>query len=152
MENENFEVNKGTCAIVPIDENHTKIIGEREYEVSAPVNEILDYSCKFFGSSLVGRLEASKFLLGACYKLPIILEEKNSIIMFPTHAYKNKNCCWISFNNVKAYFKFGYSVKVQFFNGKTIYLPISYESFETQIFRSTKLLLTLEKRVEKNRQ
>ena len=34
-------------------------------------------------------------------------------------------------------------------NGKKIILPISYESFEAQFFRATKLLLTLKKRKQK---
>ncbi len=151
MKIDEIEVNKGVCAIIPIDDNHCKIITEKEIKTSMSVMKVIQYGCKFYGSSFEGRVEGSRFLLGPCYKLPIIIEEITETILFPTHSYKHKKCSWISFSQIKEYNKVGYNVKVVFNNNKTLILPISYESFEMQILRATKLLLTLKKRKENHR-
>lgn len=151
MKNDEIEVNRGVCAIIPIDDNHCKIINEKDVKTNMSTMKVIENGCKFYGSSFEGRIEGSRYLLGPCYKLPIIIEEMTETILFPTHSYKHKKCSWISFSQVKEYVKVGYNVKVIFYNNKSLVLPISYESFEMQILRSTKLLLTLKKRKEKSR-
>lgn len=152
MKFDEIEVNKGVCAIIPIDDNHCKIINDKDIKTSMSAIKVIEQGCRFYGSSFEGRVEGSKFLLGPCYKLQIIIEEITETILFPTHSYKHKKCSWISFSQIKEYIKIGYNVKVTFNNNKTLILPISFESFEMQIFRATKLLLTLKKRKEKNGQ
>jgi len=151
METKEIEVNRGTCAIISLDKEMCKIINESEKEqvLKMPTIDIIEYGCRFFGSSFAGRVEGSKFLLGSCYKLPIIIEEQNEMIFFPTHSYRNEKCAWISLNHINEYKKDDYGVKLKFNNGKIISLPISFESFEAQFFRATKLLLTLRKRKQK---
>ena len=151
MGNEEFEVNNGTCAIVPISSKESKILGDKEYVANKSALKVLEYGCRFYGSSFAGRLEGSKFLLGSCYKLPIILEEETETVFFPTHSYRHDYCSWIALNKIKNYCKQEYDVKVEFLTGKTIVLPLSYDSFETQIFRATKLLLALKQRKQKSR-
>lgn len=146
MEKEDIEINKSTCAIIPIDSSHCKVVCEKDYNLSFSTMEVIDYTCKYFGSSFNGRVEGSRFLLGSFYKLPIIIEEQTETIFFPTHSYKNKECAWLSLNLIKEYKKSGYNVEVIFNNGKKIFLPISFDSFEAQLFCSTKLLLMLQKR------
>jgi len=151
LETQEIEVNRGTCAIISLDKERCKIISESEKDQvlkKLPV-DIIEYGCKFFGSSFAGRIEGSKFLLGSCYKLPIIIEEQNELIFFPTHSYRHDKCAWISLNHISEYQKEGYGVKIKFNNGKKLFVPISYESFEAQFFRATKLLLTLRKRKQK---
>lgn len=150
MEKEEIEVNKSTCAVIPINDKRCKIISNRDCDIAFSALEVIEYTCKYFGSSFIGRVEGSKFLLGSFYKLPIIIEEQTETIFFPTHSYKHKNCAWLSLNLIKSYKRSGYQVEVVFTNGKSIFIPISYESFEAQMFRSARLLLTLQKRNKKN--
>lgn len=46
---ENYEINKETLAIIPIEEEISKVIEEeREFIINASVMKIIDDSCKFF--------------------------------------------------------------------------------------------------------
>ena len=88
-------------------------------------------------------------MLGMLYKLPIIVEENKELIFMPTTSIKNKNCWWINVSNVKSYRPKGNKVLVEFIGGKKCVLPVSYFSFESQLFRANKLLLILKKRKNK---
>lgn len=43
-------------------------------------SDIIDQSCRSFGSSYLGRHEGTKHLTGINYKAPIIIEETQSMI------------------------------------------------------------------------
>ena len=58
---ENYEINKETLAIIPIEEELSRVVEEKkEYIVRTSVLKIIDDSCKFFGSSYEGRFEGTK--------------------------------------------------------------------------------------------
>lgn len=137
---ENYEINSATLAIMPINENTSRVIeGDNEYIVNKATTSIIDDSCKFFGSSYQGRFEGTKSVLGVNYKAPILIEETREIIFFPTISPRLKECKWISLKNVDKYFKNGYNSKIIFKNGRELELDISYPSLENQILRSTRL-------------
>ncbi len=147
MLKELYEINSKTCALVPNDNMSAQIIEENNnYNVLNSVQDILNYSCCYYGSSFKGRQSASKSILGSKYKLPIIIEETREIVFFPTSSYENNNCIWISLKNISNYQKSGNRVMVIFKNNTSITLNISYESFENQVLRATKLLLVLKSR------
>lgn len=147
MNTQIYEINSSTCALIQKSELSTTIIEEKETKfINCPINKLINYSCAYYGSSLKGRLEGTKYALGSKYKLPIIIEETREIIFFPTTSYRNNNCAWISLKNISNYQRKGNKVTVQFKNNTNIDLDISYESFENQVFRATKLLLILQNR------
>ena len=84
--NKNFyELNKGTLAILPNgDESSLIYEDERRYIIDNSPMHIMEESCKYFGSSYEGRKDGAKNILGAEYKIPIIIEDSNNIIVFPT--------------------------------------------------------------------
>ena len=62
----NYEINNETLAIIPIDENKTKILEvNNEYIIEKSPYKIMENSCSYFGSSLQGRLAGSKNMLGS---------------------------------------------------------------------------------------
>lgn len=147
MFDKNYEINSETYAIMPENNNTSKIIaGNETIIVNKSVKELLKYNCKYYGSTLNGRTEASKYALGMKYKLPIILEETREMIFFPTTSPEIKECIWISLNNILKYEKNDFQSKITFINGTELVLDISYPSLENQILRATKLLLVLKKR------
>lgn len=134
-----YFINKGTCAIVPLAEEVSKVIElDNEFVVSKSVKDIINDSCKYFGSSYQGRFEGSKKILKMNYKLPIVVEEYNSIIFFPTSSPRFGQCTWVSLKNISNYVKDGKGTKI-YFCGNVLNLPISYYSLENQIFRATML-------------
>ncbi|MBR2588249.1 MAG: competence protein ComK [Bacilli bacterium] len=142
MENEQ-EINSETCAINYTNEKTCCLIqGKESIRINSHINQFLNYNCNYFGSSLEGRLTGSKQLLGMKYKLPIIIEESQEIILFPTKSYRNHSS-WISLTKIQKYEKSGKQTLVTFTTGKIEKYDISYESFENQVLRATKLLLIL---------
>lgn len=136
----NYEINSNTLAIIPIKNNTSKVIevNNEFYINNKPIN-IIDHSCKFFGSSYEGRHIGTMNMIGKSYKTPILIEETNNIIFFPTLSSKSDECCWISLNNLDNYVIDDINSIVIFKNGYKLNLNISYGSLENQILRSTLL-------------
>ena len=137
---ENYEITPMTLAIIPLEKSKSRILEEDGcYIVTKSTKEIIDNSCKFFGSSYAGRYEGTKSLIGINYKSPIIIEETNEIIFFPTSSPRFDNCYWIALKHVEKYEKENGNSKILFKNGFTLSLDISYGSLQNQILRSTLL-------------
>lgn len=142
-----YEINICTLALIPLKNNITKVIEEQEeYLVKKRTTEIIDDSCKYFGSSYNGRHAGTKNLIGVNYKSPIVIEESNEIIFFPTSSPRFNDCCWLSLKNIEKYLKEENSTKIIFKSGKEIDIKISYGSFKNQILRSTLLESVLRNR------
>lgn len=145
---DNYEINKNTLAILSLPDNKCRIMEETgTYEVNKSSKRVLDDSCKYFGSSYQGRFEGTKALLGYNYKSPIIVEESQEIVFFPTNSPRIEKCNWLSLNNIKCFEKLDNKTIVTFKNNQKLIVDISYESLENQIFRATRLESVLKKRI-----
>lgn len=150
MDIDSYEINKDTCAILNLSEDVSKIIeSKNEYLLPKRTFEVMEDSCVYYGSSYEGRLKGTKMILGCNYKLPIIVEETNDIIFFPTSGTNTDKCSWISLNNVINYEDYKGYTKVTFLGGKSAIIKISPNSFETQLLRATRLQNLIKKRIEK---
>lgn len=142
-----YEINSTTMAIIPLDNMSSKVIeAHHEFVVKKSVLDIMDDSCRFFGSSYEGRHEGTKYLIGINYKSPIIVEESLELIFFPTSSPRMQDCMWLSLAYIEKYYKAGVKTIVHFKNGKSIDLNISYGSLENQVLRATRLESVLHKR------
>ena len=56
----NYEINEGTLAVLPSKEKSKVLEDKKEYVIDSTPYEIMDYSCKYFGSSYEGRKEGTK--------------------------------------------------------------------------------------------
>lgn len=137
-----YDINMNTLAIIPIDDNSTRIIEyDDEFVVKENSMRIIDNSCKYFGSSYSGRLAGTKDMIGVNYKAPIVVEDSMSIIFFPISSPRLHECLWISFKNIESYFKVVDENKtiVKFCSGYSLKLPISHFSFSNQLLRASRL-------------
>ncbi len=150
---EEYEINSSTLAIVPIDDNCSKVYEEEvEYVVNKNVHKIIDYNCKFYGSSYRGRCEGTKYLTGIKSKFPIIIEESRNLIFFPTSSVRNSENLWVSLNKIKGYKANFYGTTIEFQNDQKIEVPVSFYSIENQYCRAVMLKAKLyELKLEKNR-
>ena len=147
-----YEVNNDTVAVLGIDKSTSRVIeNKKEYLVENNSYHIMDESCKYFGSSYLGRQEGSRQILGAKYKLPIVVEETSELIFFPIGSLEKSDCLWISLKWFKEVTGRGKKVYITLKNGKKIECKSSKESIQNQVMRASRLNLLLNQRkLEKN--
>lgn len=146
-----YEFSKGTLAIVP-NENESSLVYEDDdrYIVDQTPFKIMEESCKYFGSTYAGRKDSARSILGAEYKVPIIVEDSDNLIVFPTTSPQSTDCTWVSLKRIKSFIKIDSSnTKIIFDNGKEIIVPCSYRTIENQVSRASRLDLIMRSR--KNR-
>ena len=144
-----YEICSDTLAIMPKNNNNSIVYEKNNiFLVNLSVEKIMDNSCKYFGSTLNGRKAGASNLLNISYKVPIIIEETNELIFFPTASNRNNNCSWISLNNIERYERNIRGCKIFFKEGKDIIFPISYGIISNQVARSIKLQYLINRRKE----
>lgn len=143
-----YEFNKGTLAIVPNEKESSLVYEDDErYIVDSNPYKIMEDSCKYFGSTYKGRKEGARDILGAEYKVPIILEDSTNLIVFPTTSPLADDCVWISLPRLKKFEKIDVNnTKIIFDNDKEIIVPCSYRTIENQVSRASRLDLIMRKR------
>ena len=144
----NYEINYDTQLILPLGEFKSKVIEhDDEYIVNSSVQEILEHSCEYFGSSFEGRKDGTRKMLGITHKSPIIVEESRKMIFFPTTSPEREDCIWINLEKIEKYYKVenGKSA-ILFKNGDILEFDLSYGSLSNQILRATRLKFVLDER------
>lgn len=136
----NYEINEDTLAVLYDGLGKTKII-EKEREVIVEKNpfEIMEDSCEYYGSTYEGRINSVKKMLNYSYKIPVLVEESENIIFFPTKSYLLSDCSWINYNYIKKCEKNGNKTTIIFLNDKKIDLEESKLSVNNQILKSSRL-------------
>ncbi len=135
-----YEINDETLAILPFDKNKTRVIEKNdEYIINDTPYEVMEHSCNYFGSSFDGRVVGSKSILGSVYKIPVIVEETQKLIFFPTEALASENVGWISYKNIRNVEKHNKKSKIVFNNGDSVIVDCPYFSVKNQIFRCNML-------------
>ena len=144
-----YEINRDTQVLLPL-ENETKIIEtENEYIINNTVFNVIEHSCEYFGSTYEGRKIGTKNLLGITHKSPIIIEESNKIIFFPTTSPERNDCIWLNLSQIASYKKVNNdSSLITFQNGDTLEINISIGSLTNQILRATRLKYVVEERTK----
>ena len=132
-----YEIDLSTLMLIGIDDESTKVVTlNDEFIINSSSKEIIDYSCRFFGSSLSERIRATNRLVRMASKTPIIVEESRNIIFFPLKSTREKRNIWISFNNLDKYEKDENKTIFYFKNKKTVTLVFSYYIVDNQVTRS----------------
>ena len=140
--NNYYKITENTLAIISMGENKTHILEVNdEFYVNENAYKILDKNCCRYGSSYAGRCEGTKFLTGVAYKQPVVVEEDNSTVFFPTKSPKTRGCAWINLTNIKRIVKEKNKpiVKIIFHNGTNLTLRSSFYSIENQYKKATLL-------------
>ncbi len=140
-----YEVSKGTLAIVPNTTESSLVYEDDErYVIPKTPFSIMEDSCKYFGSTYEGRKNGARDILGAEYKVPIVVEDSSNLIIFPTTSPSSEDCAWISLRRVCKIEKIDRDhTKIIFDNGKDIIVECSYRMIENQLSRASRLDLIL---------
>lgn len=137
-----YSINDETLAILPNGKKGSEILEEDNFFASErTTKKVIEDSCEYFGVSYNSRLEGSTNILNTKYKNPIIVEEINRIIFFPVNSPIRSNALWVSFKNIRNYYPTKNKKKtlIEFNNGKTIEIDVSYYSFNQQYLKASKL-------------
>src|SRR5690554_4977406 len=99
---ETYEISINTLAIIPLDNYRSKVIEENNtFVVNQTPMQIIEHSCRYFGSSYQGRHKGTRNLIGVSHKSPIIIEGTREIIFFPTNSPRLYDCSWISLKKIE---------------------------------------------------
>ena len=121
----------------------------REYTVHKTPTKMIDDACKFFGSSLKGRLEGTKGISRITHKAPIAIDPSSGMYFFPTASPTNTKCSWIAHTHILEIQPIGKSkTKITFKNGKSIILTVSYGSMLNQVQRTAQFRFSLDTRIK----
>lgn len=140
-----YEISRGTLAIVPGEFEKSIVYEDNDhYIIDQTPFQIMEDSCKYFGSTYEGRRLGAKNILGAEYKVPIVIEDSNNLIVFPTTSPLSDECCWIALKRVAKIEKIDKNkTKVIFDNNVEILVDSSFYIMENQLSRASRLDLIL---------
>ena len=142
-----YEINLSTLMLIGLDNQSTKIITyDEEIICNYNTKDIINSSCKFFGSSINECIKKTNRLINISSKSPIIVEESRNIIFFPLKSVREKNNIWISFSNLEKYEKEDKNTILYFKGGKKFKIDFSYYIIDNQITRSMMLDYEMNKR------
>lgn len=150
---EEYEINPCTMMIIPVhygNKIYSQIIEYKDEHLSPfrPI-DIIKKSCRYFGSSYEGRKEGTQQLIGITHKVPIIIDPTSSIYFFPTTSPSNPQCIWISYEHVEFHRRTDtHNTQVSFRNKTSHIIPISNNSFENQLLRTSFLKTKFMQRIE----
>lgn len=148
-----YEINEGTLAVISLENSKSKILEDKnEYIIDNKAFDIMDYSCKYFGSSYEGRKEGTKAILNIDYKVPIVVESSSNLIFFPTTSPSADDCSWISLKDIHNFKEVeNQCTEITFNNGIKITIPVSKRMIENQVLRASRLdLMIRNRKIEKN--
>ena len=143
-----YEVSNGTLAIVPNEKDSSLVYEDEDrYIIEQTPFKIMEESCMYFGSTYEGRKNSAREILGAEYKVPIIVEDTDNLVIFPTTSPSSSECVWISLKRIKSFEKIdSWNTKIIFDNNQEIIVPCSYRTIENQVSRASRLDFILRKR------
>lgn len=150
-----YEISPKTMAIVAVKNEsgkiNTKVMEEHsEYVIQIPPIKMIENACRYFGSSLQGRLDGTRDVCGFTYKAPITINPTSGIYFFPTNSPNDKRCSWLSHSHIKRVVPSERQrAKVLFNNDKSIIVDASTGSITNQWYRTAQFRYLLSERLRK---
>lgn len=142
-----YTINPDTLAIIPINKKKTKVYEtDGAFIIARNANKIIEDNCEYFGSSYEGRKKGTMELTGVTHKAPILIEDANDLIFFPTASPRLHDCSWISLNNLDSYEPYDDESVVMFNNNLKLQIAVSNKVIDNQVLRATRLESVIHKR------
>lgn len=136
----NYRINTRTLAIIPISKKKSKVYEQDEvFIVNKSANKIIAENCTYYGSSYQGRKKATMELIGVTHKPPILIEEFNNLVFFPTASPRLTDCGWISLYNYESYKPYDENSIICFRNNLKLQVNVSNKIIDNQVLRATRL-------------
>src|SRR5690625_4914698 len=119
----------------------TKIIEKDKIKHSphSPLQS-LDHNCIINATSLEVRINTEKKRLRTTTELPIPIQSKSGIYMFPTISIKYINRVWISYFHVKEHGKRDKTTYIPYNNNMNYFVSTSANQFDLQMKRTSQVI------------
>src|SRR5699024_174857 len=150
----NFEVTPLTYAVLSQEleagELATYVLDEKqEYIIPTTPTKIIEQACRYYGSSLKGRVEGTKEISEIFYKLQIAINPSIGMLFFPTSSSRLKTCSWIAHSHILTLHpkEDQRTTEIVFKNGRKVIVPVSYGSITNQLQRTAQFRYELENRL-----
>ena len=78
---DNYIINENTVAVLKKDNKTIIYDVENQRVINKSIKSVLNMNCSFYGSSLSGRIKSASKILNIKYKVPIVINENNLILM-----------------------------------------------------------------------
>lgn len=134
-----YIINRKTLAVTALNEKQSLVYeGGRQLVIERSSLNIVRKSCQVFGSTYRGRTEGTKKITGYRYKMPIVVQDYDEIVIFPTQSPTSQINDWISLQHVEHFYPnlSKNTTFVRFDNGLLLEFGISYASFQSQYMRA----------------
>ncbi|KIL46704.1 hypothetical protein KP77_28310 [Jeotgalibacillus alimentarius] len=141
-----YEINSSTMAIRCARHlEYQSMIMEPDrtcYSAHTPL-KLINQACLDKGSSYSGRLESARHKLCIYNKIPVLVDQFEEIILFPTHSPSHIDNTWISIDHYKKILPHSEKGKaiVQFINGERLTVNCSVSTFQRQYQRAATILI-----------
>lgn len=134
-----YIINPKTLAVVSyVDaQNQTKVIEEDgELYMSRKPLKLIDESCMEYASTYQGRRDAVVRQLQYSRKVPILIDPRDNMYVFPTHAPESFECIWVVYNQVKRIAVLNQKPVIVFKNGLILEAGVSLYTLNQQMQRT----------------
>src|SRR5699024_6080801 len=111
-----------------------------ELYVKESIQDLLVANCMDQGSSFVGRRDFSKAILKSNRNLPIAIQPKKGLFFFPTSSIQKPEGMELNYFQVETYRRKDTLTKVIFSNNQVHYIDISYNKFDAQMSRTSRVI------------
>lgn len=149
-----YEITPLTLAVIPRKNKNGTISAyileeTRDYIIDFPPKKVIDAACKYFGSSLKGRIEGTRDVSNITHKPPIAIDPTSGMYFFPTNSPLNTKCTWIAHSHLNSMRTIDVQqTEITFKNGKSIIVDVSYGSIMNQIQRTAQFRYALDNRIK----
>lgn len=136
---ENYLITTNTVALLK-RKSKTIIYNVDNYQViNKSINKVLEYNCNFYGSSLLGRKKCAQNLLEIKYKVPIIIDEMNDIVLINLNNNRKDNCLYLVTNKIIDYKEKIDKLEISCINKNIFNVNLSKNNLERMIINAIKL-------------
>ncbi|MCA0969643.1 competence protein ComK [Halobacillus litoralis] len=148
-----YEINLNTMALLAECDERGEVLtkvfeADGRFTVDKCPSQVVDDSCRYFASSLNGRISGTKELTRYTHKPPIVISEAMRIYFFPIISPKRKDCTWIAHKFVRSFYgEKNQTTTIEFTNGTTINVPVSHGMIANQVQRTAHFRVILEDRL-----
>ncbi|WHY73875.1 competence protein ComK [Fictibacillus enclensis] len=152
-----YEIHGDTMALLPIFQEYgellTKVLEKHQTLVTSEKPKgVIQYNCRYYGSSYRGRKDGATAIMGYLKRAPIVISEHLGIFFIPLESPDNESCIWIAQAHVKQVKPTSPDTSdIIFSNDTFISVNQGKSALETKIHRATHYRFVLELRIKEKK-